>query len=448
MRCPSIVLLVAVLAACPTSKETGQPEDPVDTGSETGAETGTGETGIVPQSPCPLYVDAAATPGGDGSEASPITSITEAIEASWSGCPTITVLPGTYVENVVFGGRDVMVTSREGPEVTIIEPREGGSVVRFADREGTGAGLSGFTLRGGTGTPGGDTPLDDDLAHGGGLYADTTRASITDCILEDNVTTGKGAGAFLYHFEGVFSGNTVRGNLITEAEDYGGAGLYVYDAEALISDNVIEDNVHDGLSGDGGGLLVYRGAPTLVRNVIRGNEADSFGGGLRVIDSSSYLANNLIVGNDPDGITFSNDDASIFVHNTVADSAGDGLRTWTSQDTYEGDGPTVALVNNIIADSGRFGVYVSGAASFTAIWNNDVWGSADGEWAGWTDPTGTQGNLCADPEFVGGDHYGLQATSPLVDAGLDASDWGVTDDIEGNARPEGRGYDVGAYESY
>jgi len=36
----------------------------------------------------------------------------------------------------------------------------------------------------------------------------------------------------------------------------------------------------------------------------------------------------------------------------------------------------------------------------------------------------------------------------LIDAGLDVSAFGISDDIEGTARPLGGGYDIGAYESY
>ncbi|PWT97797.1 MAG: hypothetical protein C5B52_13200 [Bacteroidetes bacterium] len=42
--------------------------------------------------------------------------------------------------------------------------------------------------------------------------------------------------------------------------------------------------------------------------------------------------------------------------------------------------------------------------------------------------------------------YHLQATSPAVDAGMNASVYGVSVDIEGNGRPSGAAYDIGAYE--
>jgi len=63
------------------------------------------------------------------------------------------------------------------------------------------------------------------------------------------------------------------------------------------------------------------------------------------------------------------------------------------------------------------------------------------------------GNIIADPLFTnaGTGGYSLQSGSPAVDAGLDVSgsDYGsVTDDIEGTARPQRAGYDLGAYESH
>jgi hypothetical protein len=56
------------------------------------------------------------------------------------------------------------------------------------------------------------------------------------------------------------------------------------------------------------------------------------------------------------------------------------------------------------------------------------------------------GNINTDPLFVdaaGGD-YRLQAGSPCIDAGDPATT--LTEDIDGNSRPAGSGYDMGAYE--
>ncbi len=52
-------------------------------------------------------------------------------------------------------------------------------------------------------------------------------------------------------------------------------------------------------------------------------------------------------------------------------------------------------------------------------------------------------NIDADPLFVGLFDYHLSAGSPCIDTGTDA---GVYTDIDGQSRPSGAGYDMGAYE--
>jgi len=50
------------------------------------------------------------------------------------------------------------------------------------------------------------------------------------------------------------------------------------------------------------------------------------------------------------------------------------------------------------------------------------------------------GNIDADPLFVGGGDYHLATGSPCIDAGMTTA---VTDDIDGDARPQGSAYDIG-----
>lgn len=61
---------------------------------------------------------------------------------------TVLVAPGTYTENVVFPGDDVLVVSSHGPPVTFLEPATTSThVVRIIGGEGMGAGISGFTIQ-------------------------------------------------------------------------------------------------------------------------------------------------------------------------------------------------------------------------------------------------------------------------------------------------------------
>jgi len=55
-----------------------------------------------------------------------------------------------------------------------------------------------------------------------------------------------------------------------------------------------------------------------------------------------------------------------------------------------------------------------------------------------------EGNINVDPLFVGGGDYHLTASSPCIDTGTPVGAPSV--DIEGSLRPQGLGYDMGAYE--
>src|SRR5262245_2129372 len=77
-----------------------------------------------------------------------VATIQAAINTSIDG-DTVQVSPGTYVENLNFSGKAIRVTSVQGPEVTIIDGNQNGSVVVFSSGEGPQSVLNGFTIRNG-----------------------------------------------------------------------------------------------------------------------------------------------------------------------------------------------------------------------------------------------------------------------------------------------------------
>jgi regulator of RNase E activity RraA len=58
-------------------------------------------------------------------------TIQVAIDAANNG-DTVLVAPGTYVENIEFYGKAITVSSAEGPEVTVIDGNQSGSVVHIS----------------------------------------------------------------------------------------------------------------------------------------------------------------------------------------------------------------------------------------------------------------------------------------------------------------------------
>ena len=148
----------------------------------------------------------------------------------------------------------------------------------------------------------------------------------------------------------------------------------------------------------------------------------------------------------PDGVTLSYDDGGLVANNTIADNSRYGLYAFTCCSYSGTTGPTTAVINNLITGSGTYGLIVSGYNSFSAWESNDVYGSGSSDYQGYSDATGSDGNLSVDPLYVGDPDWSLQSKSPVIDQGTDLSSYGFSDDYDGIARPAGSRWDMGAYE--
>lgn len=75
--------------------------------------------------------------------------------SSWEPPDEVLVAPGTYLENINFGGKAMTLLSEQGPEVTAIDGGAAGAAVIFNDGEGSNSIISGFTIHNGTDKVGG-----------------------------------------------------------------------------------------------------------------------------------------------------------------------------------------------------------------------------------------------------------------------------------------------------
>ena len=138
-------------------------------------------------------------------------TIQAAINAANNG-DTVLVAPGTYVENINFGGKAITVASSGGPSVTTIDGGAHGSVVTFSTGEGPTSVLNGFTVR--NGFQGG--------LSGGGIYIASASPTITGNIITGN-HAAVGCGIYVHGGSPLIQNNTITANDQTRAGDGGGA---------------------------------------------------------------------------------------------------------------------------------------------------------------------------------------------------------------------------------
>jgi len=221
-----------------------------------------------------------------------------------------------------------------------------------------------------------------------------------------------------------WSGTTLNGNTITiNTVNGSGGGLYLLGSAATLNGNTVAANTAGYV---GGGLHLDFSDATLINNVIAGNRVECKGSGLHIEGSSPRL-----------------------LHTTIArNSGGDGSGLYAT-DGYRhpyGYSSSVALTNTILV-SHTTGVCVTAGNTVTleaTLWGTDTWANETDWGCGGTVITGSV-NIWGDPVFVAphaGDYH-IGPGSAAIDVGVNA---GVTVDIDGEPRPVGAGYDVGADE--
>jgi len=285
----------------------------------------------------------------------------------------------------------------------------------------------------------GNTIFSNTANYGGGLWLDESDATISDNTISFNIANHSGGGLYLadlYEGNATISGNTISFNTANYDGGglyggYGGGGLY----DIVLTGNTISSNSADG---SGGGLYLEGGDVILTGNTVTSNTAKGSGGGGLLLHHAT-LVNNIVAdnallesGGHGSGLCVS---SAQLRHNTIArNHGGDGSGVFVS-------GGTVALTNTILVNH-TIGITI---ATGSTVWlESTLWNGNDTNWGG----GGTinhSNDYTGDPAFVDPDagDYHIGLTSAAIDKGIDA---GVEDDIDGDARPHGSGYDLGADE--
>ncbi len=362
---------------------------------------------------------------------------------------TVLVADGHYHEHINFNGKNITVTSTNGPAVTIIDGDVGtGPVVRIISHEGREAVLHGFTIEHGS--------FDSSSNQGSGVEVGNAFPTITGNIITANTGAGEGGGIYVNFGGPLIDSNTVSSNTVALFGGTEGAGIEVGGTTspvAQISNNTITGNFGVGF---GGGIGLFAAGPVIVENnIITGNSAQSEGGGIDVVNNGgTIIVQNLITGNSaPSGAGIyilepSGSDGHKLINNTVA---GNNASTDAAV-VADGFNANAVIENNIIVSSGTEKGLLCNPNFHDGpptVHFNDVFSShglASAYAGDCTGFSGSNGNISADPLFVSSSNYHLLGSSPAIDAGDNSAPNLPTLDLDGNPRIVNGTIDMGIYE--
>jgi hypothetical protein len=364
---------------------------------------------------------------------------------------TITVLNGTFVENLNLKGKAITLVSLLGPASTILDGGGVAPVITMSSGEGRATIVRGFTIRNGA-NPG-------SAANGGGILLLGTSPTIQDCVITNNSCYGYGGGlcgsATSSGSSPLIEGCRFVGNYTTWTGYASGGGV------AFINGSTSVPN-----------------APDIRRCEFRDNTVPTRGGGFycayyctAVIDSCIFTGNSTTAAGAATSLSggaaiFSSLVSSITVRNCViagntTNSTSGGIKCFNA--------PLTTVVNCTIIGNAKGSV---GGISTTAVGglNNTfdlanciIWGNGASEFAfvtsGSTVPVANvnycdvsggyagTGNISVDPKVANAPsgNARLLPGSPCIEAGGPHASLPATD-FEGDPRVVGPKPDIGADE--
>lgn len=254
-------------------------------------------------------------------------TIQEALVAAET-CDEIVVGPGVYTGTVNLVGKIVTLRSAAGPEATILDAGDDGSVLRIGGLVNSALVIDGFTITGGTGSNaqiGGQTYevgggiyaisagatiknciiAENDAQFGGGVFSNSASIDFENCLFIGNTASASGAGAFNFQANAItYTGCTFEGNIAAS----GGGGMSSQNSQPMVADCHFIGNT---AGTDGGGMRNISGTAAVVAGcTFADNVASGSGGGVyNQASSGTSIGTSEFCSNDPSDIAGSYDDA-------------------------------------------------------------------------------------------------------------------------------------------
>ncbi|MDD5148280.1 MAG: choice-of-anchor Q domain-containing protein, partial [Candidatus ainarchaeum sp.] len=320
------------------------------------------------------------------------------------------------------------------------------SIVHGAQHQGLLAGCSNITITGTEFFNNGQSDRDHNIYLSG---EGGSNILIENSNLHDTIS------CFIAH--GTKNSITMRGNRVHNCNfgisiDAGYASAEKFE-NIIIENNKISDQARYNPVYGTWGLALGSCINCIVRNNVFANNSDSsisvIGGNIEDSNNDGiYVYNNTFYNNavESELLYYSNKTKNIFFKNNLVYNSSQSSRIMYQ---FNGTQPEISTGNNLYfftnnpsrdlySINGTAYTYSEFKAAFPGQETNSIFG-LDPKFAGPSNPDGSDG-------IIGTSDDGLmpQSDSPAINAGETISE--VQSDIRGVSRPQGAGYDIGAYE--
>ncbi|MFH2001851.1 MAG: hypothetical protein ABIK28_19365 [Planctomycetota bacterium] len=233
-------------------------------------------------------------------------TIQAAIDAARNG-DVVLVSPGTYMENINFNGKLIIVMSSEGPLATTIDggspadPKKA-SVVTFNHGEGNRAVISGFQITNGTGTE--ILPLG--YHCGGGIICHYASPTITNNIIVRNKAFDPP------EMQSPHGGTGIAGNASP-----GSAGQGMMHPEQAAQSKLFSTDKSN--IGVGGGIGCYESAALIINNILCLNFSETKGGAIACSRANIQVINNTVTENlsGTGGSIYASTESRVTIKNSI-----------------------------------------------------------------------------------------------------------------------------------